>query len=113
MEPAINPDLTHNLQAPDDLTLELLRDVGWFPDANLDGVPEVVLGRCNTGVPDIAVAGSDTISDLILMIEIDAKNHGAYVSGVAHLLNALRNAGIITNDQNLAIQTCAAGASIP
>ena len=26
----INPDLTHNLTAPDDLTLELMRDVGWF-----------------------------------------------------------------------------------
>ena len=40
MEPAINPDLTHELTAPNDLTLELLRDVGWFPDANLDGVPD-------------------------------------------------------------------------
>lgn len=42
MEPAINPDLTHNLKAPDDLTLEQMRDVGWFPDANLDGIPDDV-----------------------------------------------------------------------
>jgi hypothetical protein len=40
MEPAINADLTHNLTAPDDLSLEQLRDVGWFPDANLDGIPD-------------------------------------------------------------------------
>jgi hypothetical protein len=40
MEPAINPDLTHNVKAPFDLTLEELRDVGWFPDANLDGIPD-------------------------------------------------------------------------
>lgn len=40
MEPAINGNLTHNLKSPDDLTLELMRDVGWFPDANLDGVPD-------------------------------------------------------------------------
>jgi hypothetical protein len=40
MEPAINPDLTHNVKAPSDLTLEQLRDVGWFPDANLDGIPD-------------------------------------------------------------------------
>jgi hypothetical protein len=40
MEPAINANLTHNLKAPDDLTLEQLRDVGWFPDANLDGIPD-------------------------------------------------------------------------
>ena len=38
MEPAINGDLTHNVKSPDDLTLELFRDVGWFPDADLDGV---------------------------------------------------------------------------
>lgn len=29
MEPAINPDLTHSLSAPTDLTLELLKDIGW------------------------------------------------------------------------------------
>jgi hypothetical protein len=40
MEPSINPDLTHNLDAPDDLTLELMRDVGWFPDADLDGLAD-------------------------------------------------------------------------
>jgi hypothetical protein len=40
MEPAINPDLTHSVKAPEDLTLEQLRDVGWFPDANLDGIPD-------------------------------------------------------------------------
>ena len=39
MEPAINGDLTHKVKAPDDLTFELLRDVGWtFPDADADGV---------------------------------------------------------------------------
>ncbi len=38
MEPAINADLTHKVKAPDDLTFELLRDVGWtFPDADQDG----------------------------------------------------------------------------
>jgi hypothetical protein len=40
MEPAINGNLTHNLKSPDDLTLELMRDVGWFPDGNLDGTPD-------------------------------------------------------------------------
>jgi hypothetical protein len=40
MEPAINADLTHNLKAPDDLTLEQMRDIGWFADANLDGIPD-------------------------------------------------------------------------
>jgi PA domain len=40
MEPAINPDLTHEVSAPNDLTLELFRDIGWFPDSNLDGVAD-------------------------------------------------------------------------
>lgn len=40
MEPAINADLTHNVQAPEDLTLAQLRDVGWFADANVDGIPD-------------------------------------------------------------------------
>ena len=40
MEPALNLDLTHDVSAPNDLTLELFRDIGWFPDANLDGIPD-------------------------------------------------------------------------
>ena len=40
MEPALNLDLTHEVSAPNDLTLELFRDIGWFPDANLDGIPD-------------------------------------------------------------------------
>ncbi|HKO61486.1 MAG TPA: PA domain-containing protein [Pyrinomonadaceae bacterium] len=115
MEPSINPDLTHDVSSANgnDLTLELLRDVGWFPDANLDGVPEVVIGQCNSGVPDLVVSGGNSISDLILLLEQSAANHGAYVSGVAHLGNALRNAGIITGAQKSAIQTCAAGSGLP
>jgi hypothetical protein len=42
MEPAINPDLTHSVKAPQDLTLEQLRDIGWFADANIDGIPDNV-----------------------------------------------------------------------
>jgi hypothetical protein len=40
MEPAINGDLTHSVTLPEDMTLALLRDVGWFPDSNLNGVPD-------------------------------------------------------------------------
>jgi hypothetical protein len=29
MEPAINSDLTHEVEAPYDLTLPLLHDIGW------------------------------------------------------------------------------------
>lgn len=126
MEPVINPDLTHNVKAPDDLTLELLRDVGWFPDADLDGVadgvdcnpnsnlsPTVVIDGCDSGVPNTLFANGCTISDLIAQIAANAGNHGAFVSGVAHLTNDLKKSGLITGAQKGAIQSCAAGASIP
>jgi hypothetical protein len=40
MEPSINADLTHNVQAPHDLTLEQFRDIGWYPDADVDLVED-------------------------------------------------------------------------
>ncbi len=40
MEPSINGDLTHSLTPPEDLTLPLMRDIGWFPDADVDGVAD-------------------------------------------------------------------------
>lgn len=126
MEPAINGDLTHNVKAPDDLTLELLRDVGWFPDADLDGLadnfdcepnsnfaPTVVIDGCDSGVTNFFFTSGCTLSDLIAHIAADAKNHGQFVSGVARLTNELKNAGLITDDQKDAIQSCAAGANIP
>lgn len=126
MEPSINPDLTHNLDAPDDLTLELMRDVGWFPDADLDGLateddcddtsdfsPTVVIDGCDTGVPNLFFTSGCTLSDLIQGIGASSSNHGGFVSGVAHLTNSLRKAGLITEAQKTAIRNCAAGASIP
>lgn len=126
MEPAINGDLTHNVKAPDDLTLELLRDVGWFADADLDGVADgndcspnsdlratINIGTCDSGVPNTLFANGCTISDLISQIAASSRNHGAFVSGVARLTNELKKTGLITGDQKGAIQSCAAGASIP
>ncbi|HEV3469319.1 MAG TPA: PA domain-containing protein [Pyrinomonadaceae bacterium] len=126
MEPAINPDLTHKLSAPDDLTLELMRDVGWFPDADNDGLatdldcddtsdlgPTVVIGGCDTGVPNTLFTNGCTVSDLIQQIGAGSSNHGQFVSGVAHLANQLKAQGLISGSQKSAIQSCAAGASIP
>ena len=126
MEPAINGDLTHNVKAPDDLTLELLRDVGWFPDADLDGVPDgtdcepnsdrsptIVIDGCDTGVPNTLFANGCTIRDLIAHIASNSNNHGNFVSGVAHLTNALRNSGLINDSQKGTIQSCAAGSRLP
>jgi hypothetical protein len=126
MEPAINPDLTHSVKAPEDLTLELLRDVGWFPDADNDGVadgadcnpnsnlsPTVVIGGCNTGVPNTLFTNGCTISDNIQQIGATAKNHGAFASSVAAYANSLKKSGLITDAQKDAIQSCAGSAKIP
>jgi hypothetical protein len=126
MEPAINGDLTHNVKAPDDLTLELLRDVGWFPDADLDGLADdadcdptsdfsatVIIDGCDSGVPNTFFVSGCTINDLIAQIAASAGNHGQFVSGVAHFTNQLKKAGIITGAQKGSIQSCAAQANIP
>jgi hypothetical protein len=126
MEPAINSDLTHSVKPPQDLTLPLMRDIGWFPDADLDGVadnvdcepnsdlsPTVVIDGCDSGVPNTFFTNGCTISDLIKHAAVGAKNHGAFVSAVAHLLDDLKKTGVITGAQKGAIQSCAAGASIP
>ena len=122
MEPAINRDLTHRVKAPDDLTFELLRDVGWtFPDADADGFaddedcnptsdvrPTIVIGSIDTGVPNHLFETGCTSSDLIAELAAAARNHGQFVSAVAHLTNDWKNSGLITGAQKGAIQSAAA-----
>jgi hypothetical protein len=104
----------------------LLRDVGWFADADLDGVaneldcdpnsdlrPTVVIDGRNTEVVNTLLTSGCTISDRINAIARSAQNHGQFASGVAQLLDGLRIAGIITGSQKGAIQSGAALASIP
>jgi hypothetical protein len=130
MEPAINADLTQSVTSPEDLSLALMRDVGWFPDADLDGIadeadcspnsdrrPTIIIGDCDTGVPNtFFISGPNagcSISDMIRRLAATANNHGDFVSGVAHLTNELKKAGLITGSQKGAIQSCAAGSNLP
>jgi hypothetical protein len=122
MEPAINRDLTHNVKAPDDLTFELLRDIGWtFPDADSDGVADdedcnptsdrratIVIGGIDTGVANTLFENGCTSSDLIAQIAAAASNHGGYVSGVAHLANGWVADGLISGREKGSIQSAAA-----
>ena len=109
-------------KAPDDLTWELLKDVGWtFPDADGDGVvddedcnansdrrPTIVIGDVNSGVPNILFAGGCTSSDLIAKLAASSTNHGSFVSAVAHLTNEWNADGIVTGQEKGAIQSAAA-----
>jgi hypothetical protein len=96
---------------------------GFFlPDADRDGIPDaedafpdsrdvggqVSIAGCETSVPNVLFEDGSTINDLIDEIAKDARNHGAFVSGVAHLKNQLRKTGILDPGQVAAIQRCAA-----
>lgn len=122
MEPAITNDLTHKVKAPDDLTFELLRDVGWtFPDADSDGVVDdedcnpnsdtqstIILGGINTGVPNHLFPNGCTMSDIIAQLAASASNHGDFVSAIAHLTNGWNSEGLISGSQKGAVQSAAA-----
>lgn len=127
MEPAINGDLTHSVQPPEDLTLPLFRDIGWFPDADGDGLADdgldscvgsdlsetVVIDGCDTGVANPLSSNGCSLADQIRSCADSASNHGNFVSCVAGLTNALRQQGAISNNDKSAIQSCAANASLP
>ncbi|HKO41914.1 MAG TPA: PA domain-containing protein [Pyrinomonadaceae bacterium] len=128
MEPNINADLTHDVSSVNgnDLTLELLRDVGWFADADNDGLPDdtdcepnsnfaptVVIGTCDSGVTNFFFTSGCTFSDLINHIAENSSNHGQFVSQTNHLLNQMKKQGLITDAQKDILSSCAGGAKIP
>jgi hypothetical protein len=67
-----------------------------------------VIGSINTGVPNRLFDDGCTMSDLIARLAASARNHGAFVSGVANLTNQWVQAGLITGQQKGAIQSAAA-----
>lgn len=121
MEPNINGDLTHNVKPPSDLTLPLLRDIGWYPDADLDLVndevdsclgsdlrPTVVVGGIDTGAPNTLFTTGCTVTDLVKKCQDDGSNHGQGQACVADLANALLDAGFLNDKQQGALKSAAA-----
>jgi PA domain len=126
MEPAINPDLTHNVSAPDDLTHELFLDIGWFPDSDLDGVandldreatsdftPTIVIGGIDTGVPNQLLDDGNTMSDVIADAAAAARNHRQFVGAVTNLAEGWRQESLNTQAQKDAIVSAAAESKSP
>jgi hypothetical protein len=120
MEPELNPNLTHAVEPPKDLTLPLLRDIGWFADADVDGVtnrrdfcrasntsPTISVGTCDTGVPNQTFANGCTTADPIdACLSLNGRAPQALCLAITlHLLKATH---IITGAQSGAIQSCAA-----
>lgn len=120
MEPAINADLTHNVEAPFDLTLELFHDIGWN-DRDFDGVLDdedcevfsdkrgtIVIGSIDTGVPNHAFGNGCTMSDLVADARGSARNHGGFVSALSSLTNGWKKDGLLTGAQKGAVQSAGA-----
>jgi hypothetical protein len=121
MEPAINVDLTHSVKPPEDLTLPLLRDIGWFADEDNDGVNDdadqchgtdltaatVVIGGRDSGVPNPLFSTGCTIKDLVNQCAADNPKDSRFRNCVNDLTKQLRSDGIITQDQREAIKTAA------
>jgi hypothetical protein len=127
MEPAINTDLTHSVEPPQDMTFPLLRDIGWYPDADLDLVADdgadsclgsdlsanVVIGSNNSGVPNTLFTNGCTIKDFVNQCLTPATNRGGFNSCVAHLGDSLLAAGVINDVQKDALQSAAARSKLP
>lgn len=127
MEPSINSDLTFELVPPADLTRAQLRDIGWYPDADLDLVADdgadaclgsdlaatVVIGGTDSGVRNTLLSNGCTVKDLVSRCAAGAATHGAFASCVASLGNALRDAGVLGAAEKGKLQSAAARAAIP
>ena len=126
MEPAINGDLTHSVNTPQDLTRSQLRDIGWFPDGDLDGVNDetdaclgstlggnVVIDSCDSGVSNTFFENGCSIVDKIDDCAESALSHDDFTACTTQYSNGLKSLGVINNKQKGRIQACAGKADIP
>jgi hypothetical protein len=117
MEPAINSDLTSSLVPPQDLTLRLMTDIGWFSDA--DGVPDgadsclgsniaptVVIDNCDSLSPNVVLSDGCSLSDLIETCTDDAHPR-VFERCVGRIVRDAEGGGAITAAERRAIQRCA------
>lgn len=88
----------------------VLDGIDQYPDS--DTSPTVIIDGIDTGVANPVNEQGYTISDMISECAVDVKNHGEFVSSVAHLLEQLVADGVITNAEAEAIQSAAARSSI-
>lgn len=70
----------------------------------------ISIGSSSTGVINRLSGDGCTMSDLIARCAAGAKNHGAFVSCVAHLTDEWKSNGVITGKEKGDIQSCAAKA---
>lgn len=75
-----------------------------------DARPTVVIDGCDSAVANPVSESGCSLTDAILALRADAKNHGEFTSRLAKMLNDLVRQGAISGADKGAIQSCA-GAS--
>jgi hypothetical protein len=119
MEPSINADLTHSLIAPFDTTLAEMHDIGWFTDANLDGVEDatVLVNGCDTGVANDLIANGARLADQARAwfgaCEASTSDARAFDSCVDAVAKAAHKANVITARQSSQLRRCALQSRLP
>ena len=73
----------------------------------------VVIGECDSGVPNQTLANGCTFADEIGACVDGARNHGQFVRCVSAKTNAWKNGGLIRGIHKARIVRCAAQAAIP
>jgi hypothetical protein len=124
MEPAFNQDLTLSVKPPQDLTLSLMHDLGWYPDADNDGLADsadacdasdqggtVFIGSVDTGVVNAMFGNGCTMADDIANAGANADNHGGFVSAVTELGNEWKRS-LITKQEFAVLVRAAAQSEI-
>ena len=112
MEPAINPDLTHNLIPPFDTTLAEMHDMGWFTDADLDGKPDatVILDGCNTRVENGFAGNGALMADLARSWVLQCRattSSKAFERCFDDLAKAAKHDDVINGEQSAHLRQCA------
>jgi hypothetical protein len=72
----------------------------------------VLIGSCDSGVPDRVLASGCSITESIARIGDASWNHGRFVSQTTQFATGLRKDGLISNTDRSALTRCAAWANI-
>jgi hypothetical protein len=121
MEPAINLDLTLSVMPPQDLSLPLMRDIGWFVDMDNDGVADgsdsctsselsrtIHFGANDSGVTNLIFTNGCTQQDYYNLCVADPANHGDLASCVAHTSGVFAGLGFLDPPAQGRVQSAAA-----
>ena len=86
---------------------------GWYVSETRSPATTIVIDGCDTGVADRYMPSCRNFSNAIAQCALEAKNHGKFVSCVAHLTNTWKGLGWITDEEKDAIMSCAGQSDLP